>query len=134
MDFVEFPIEFYSVVPNVSAELRAEAENRLLDLASGHTDMVGAAIAIESPAENPTMENEPIVYRARIVVYSRPRYISAEKQHDTVEGALKGALDAVGRQVREKRKKLGEAWKRADLPGAPGSNTPVDEDIHQESE
>lgn len=84
---------------------KEELENRLRDLASGHTDLVGAAVAVSAPGRG---EEDPFLYQVRIVVYSRPKYIAAVKKDDTVQGALKEALSAVERQVREKREKLDE--------------------------
>lgn len=91
-------------------------ENRLLSLAEGHTDLIGAAVAVRQPAR----EADPFIYEARIVVYTRPENMAAVKKDDTKEGALKAALNAIERQVREKREKLGQPWKRPDIPGSPG--------------
>jgi ribosome-associated translation inhibitor RaiA len=114
MSFIEFPIEFQSDVPNISPEIRGEVEKRLLELAGDHTGMIGAAIALTQPAQTGT----PFIFQARIVVYHRPEDIVAVKQADTVEGALKFAMDAIERQVREQRKKRGELWKRPALKDA----------------
>ncbi len=107
---VDLNIEFYSEVKTLEDQLRPEAEQRLRELAKGHHDMVGAAIAIEEPAAN---RETPFVYRARVVVYIRPENISGEEQADTPQAALKGALDAVTRQVREKRRRLRTRWKQS---------------------
>jgi hypothetical protein len=37
--------------------------------------------------------------------------VAAVEKDETIEGALSGALDAVERQVRERRTKLAEHWK-----------------------
>lgn len=111
MEIVDFPIEFHSDVPNLSPELEAEAERRLLNLRGDHSDMTGAAISVSNPAQ----EEVPYVFRVRIVVYTRPNDVVADKEDKTIEGAMKEALTAVERQIREKRKKLGEPWKRPDI-------------------
>jgi ribosome-associated translation inhibitor RaiA len=111
MDVLDFPIEFQSDVPNLNPAVQAEVERRLLDLKGDHNDMTGAAVAVSKPAQ----EDVPYVFRVRIVVYTRPNDVVGVKEDDTIEGALKSALSAVERQVREKRKKLGEPWKRPDI-------------------
>jgi ribosome-associated translation inhibitor RaiA len=115
MAALDFPIEFESEVPHFDEETKQMAENRLMKLAEGHKDMVGAAISVREPAR----EADPFLYEARVVVYARPEDIAATKQDDTLEGALKAALTAVERQIRQKREKLGEPWKRPDVPGSP---------------
>jgi ribosomal subunit interface protein len=108
MDATDFAFEFYSEVPRVSEDLKIETEHRLRKLAHGHSDMVGADVAVEPLAQR----EQSYLYRARVVVYIRPTNLAASEQGDTVEGALKGALSAVERQVREHRKKLRERWKQ----------------------
>lgn len=116
---VDLDIEFYSEVKTLEDELRPEAEKRLRELAKGHRDMVGASIAIEEPAAN---RETPYVYRARVVVFIRPENIAGEEQADTPQAALKGALDAVTRQVREKRRKMRTRWKQ---PGQDQSESSI---------
>jgi hypothetical protein len=54
----------------------------------------------------------PHRYEVRVVAYMRPEHVVAVEKQETVEGALKGALNAVERQVRELRDKLRERWKQ----------------------
>ena len=49
---------------------------------------------------------------ARVVVYIRPENIAGVAQDETAEKALRGALQAVERQVRERRDKLREPYKQ----------------------
>ncbi len=105
----EFAIEFDSRIPHIEDELRPELERRLLELARGHKDIVGASAVVEELAHN---RGTPFVYRARVVVYVRPENIAADEKADTPQAALKGAIDGVVRQVRSKREKLGKPWKR----------------------
>jgi ribosome-associated translation inhibitor RaiA len=108
MDFTEFPIEYHTDVPVLPEKLQDEIERRLLDLAGDRTDLKGASVAVSQPAER----DIPFIYQARILVYMRPDEVIATETEETLEGAIKGALNAVERQVREKRKKLKETWKR----------------------
>jgi ribosome-associated translation inhibitor RaiA len=104
----DFEIEFYSEIDPLEEGIIEEADRRLRKLATGNTDITGASLAVEVAAQ---AEN-PFLYRVRVVVYTRPENVSAEEQSDTVRGALKGALSALERQVRERRDKLGKPWER----------------------
>jgi ribosome-associated translation inhibitor RaiA len=116
-DKPDFPIEYHTEIPLLSVELQEEIETRLIKLAEGRSDMTGAAVAVTQPAQR----DNPYIYQARILVYRRPDDVVAVEKSDTLQNAVKGALNAVERKVREERKKLGEHWKRADLPGNPGA-------------
>jgi hypothetical protein len=118
-DFI--PIEYQIDIPNWENVYKNDIEKRLYDLAADHNDITGAAVALTEQAKDAT----PHMMEARVLIYCRPENIVGREKADTVEGALNGALKAAERQVWEKRKKLGQPWKRADLPGAPGSNTDV---------
>jgi ribosome-associated translation inhibitor RaiA len=106
----DFHFEFHSKVPYLALELRAEAEHRLRELAADHTDLIGAAAAVEELSQDQT----PHCYRARVVVYIRPENIVAEAQGESLEGTLKEALAAIERQVRQRREKLDKQWERPD--------------------
>jgi hypothetical protein len=108
VDLPDFDFEFYSEVPDPDDVLRAEALNRLLELAEGHDDIIGASVALEEL----TGETTPHHYQARVVAFVRPDNFAALEEAETARGALKGALTAVERQVRESREKLRETWKR----------------------
>ena len=108
MDNPNFDFEFYSQVPNLSDDLRLELQDRLEKLAGRKRDMIGASVAIERIAHGETA----YFYQARIVAYIKPENIVAVEKGDNIETALKGALDAVERQVRKRREKFGEPWKR----------------------
>ncbi len=107
----KFPIEMEIETPYMTDQLREEVEERLHSLAKGHTDLIGASVTLDRPAHGET----GFLYKASIVVYMRPENVYASEKQETGEGALKGALDAVERQVREIRNKLGKPWKRPDL-------------------
>lgn len=99
-------------------ELYTEAEERLRSLAANHSDMTGAAISIRRP----TAGEAAFLHEVTVVVYGRPDHIAATEKEATPHQALRGALDAVERQIRERRKKLKQRWKQ---PG----NLPVEKEI-----
>ena len=110
MNELDFTIEFNSDLEDVSFEERLflEADSRLRALAKGHTDITGAAVTIRKPAEAQTAP----LFLATVVAYVRPANVVGKEKQDNAIGALKGALDAVERQVRDKRDKLRESWKQ----------------------
>lgn len=116
MGSADFNVDYDSEVQDLTDSLKAEVEERLRDLASEDTDIVGAAVAVTASGKG---VEEPCFYQARIVVHGRPTDIAAVKQDESVLVALREALEAVERQAREKREKLGAPWKRHDLPGNP---------------
>ena len=115
MGSADFYVDYDSEVEEFTEDLKAEVEQRLRDLASEDTDLVGSAVAVTAPGKGV----QPFLYQARVVVYARPEDIAAVKQDESVSVALRDALAAVERQIREKREKLGAPWKRHDLPGNP---------------
>lgn len=117
----KFDYEFQNKLGDIGdmeEKLDAEVDTRLRKLTKGHTDMTGASVIMENVDKE---AQTPYLYRARIVLYTRPEYIAADQEADTALGALKAALDAVERQVREKRDKLRETWKQ---PGVDSTNNP----------
>ncbi|MGD2163742.1 MAG: HPF/RaiA family ribosome-associated protein [Anaerolineales bacterium] len=111
MTQLNLPVEFHVDRDQSADDLEREAKQRLQKLSQGHSDMTGASISIERQAHGET----PHLYRARVTVYVRPKNIHAQEKHESMHIALKGALDAVERQIREKREKRGETWKREDI-------------------
>lgn len=105
MEFVDLPIELQSDVndPQYEYDFFAEAETRLKDLAADHNDITGAAITIEKPAEG---RETPPLFEAKVVAYVRPNQVVGNEKAPDPMIALKEALDAVERQVREKRERL----------------------------
>jgi len=100
----DFDFEFYSEIPNLDAALRTEAESHIRELTAGHTDITGASVAVEEL----TGDSTPHRYEARVLVYVRPDNVVAVEKGETAEVAVKGALDAAERQIRELRDKLRE--------------------------
>lgn len=111
----DFHFEFSLQGETADRELRPYAEERLRELAEGHNDMIGAAVSVEEE----TAANTPHVYRARIVAYMRPDNVVAVEKDESDMQALKGALDAVERQIRSKREKLDKPWDRPATPQPP---------------
>lgn len=97
-----FTFEFYSDIEHLNESLSTEAENRLRKLTKGHTDLTGASVAIKRVAHGET----PHGFEARVVAYTRPENIAAVEKETSPDLALKHALTAVERQIREKRDRL----------------------------
>jgi ribosome-associated translation inhibitor RaiA len=108
MGRLDFHLEFQTEVEFVEDALLDEAAVRLRELAQGHNDMIGASVALEEL----TGAETPYAYRVRVVAYIKPNNVVAVEKGETLELALKGAVDAVERQVRELREKFGEPWER----------------------
>lgn len=103
MDQPDMPIELKTDITDEDLDFYVMIEDRLRDLAEGHTDITGAAATIEQPAQGRETNH---IFEASIVVYVRPNNVSATEKDSNPELALKGALDAVERQIRDQRKKL----------------------------
>ena len=104
MGSADFYIDYNIEVSTVGDEFKRETERRLQELASSHSDMVGAAVALEKVADTQTYD----MHRIRIVVYKRPQDINVAKQDPNPMVALSAALDALEEQVRESREKLAQ--------------------------
>jgi len=116
MEELDFHVEFQSDVEHLDDALIWEAQRRLRELAQGQTDMIGAAVAVRALAGQETAH----VFQARVVAYIRPDNVVAVEKGNAPETALKGALDAVERQVREMRDKLRKTWQQPpDIPDIP---------------
>ena len=100
----DFYIDYNIDVPGVKDEFRRETEQHLRELASSHSDIVGAAVSLEKAADTQTYD----VYRVRVLVYKRPQDIVVTKQDPNPMVALREALNALEEQVRTSREKLAE--------------------------
>ena len=100
----DFYIDYNIEVTDVSDEFKRETEHRLRELASDHSDMIGAAVALERVADTQSYD----LYRVRIIVYKRPQDIVVSKQEEDPMVSLKDALDALEAQVRSSREKLAQ--------------------------
>ena len=110
MDAPEFPIEINSESEAYTPDLQEKTFERLEQLKGDHTDMVGAAVTV-----NEIAKGEDARFEFKVVVYTRPDRVVASEKSNNIRTAMKGALDAMERQIREKREKLKEHWKRPDL-------------------
>jgi ribosome-associated translation inhibitor RaiA len=100
----DFYIDYNIEVADVDDAFKRETEHQLRELASSHSDMIGAAVALEKVADTVTYD----VYRVRIIVYKRPQDIVVTKQDPDPMVALRDALDALEGQVRGSREKLAQ--------------------------
>lgn len=102
----------------VEYDLFVQAETQLKKLARGHSDITGAAVNVRRPAHG---ETTPL-FEVTVVVYGRPDHIAATQKKSEPSLALSAALDAVERQIRERRDKLKKHWQQ---PG----NTAAEQEI-----
>jgi ribosome-associated translation inhibitor RaiA len=100
----DFYIDYNIEVPEAGDEFKRESEQRLRELAGSHTDMVGAAVALEKTVDTQSYD----VYRVRIVVYMRPQDVAVSKEEADPMVALREALDTLDSQVRTAREKLAQ--------------------------
>lgn len=100
----DFYIDYNVDVPDVNDKFKRETEQQLGKLAASHSDMVGAAVALEKVADTQTYD----VYRVRILIYKRPQDIVVTKQDADPMIALRDALDSLEKQIRGSREKLAE--------------------------
>lgn len=121
-DFMDMPIELNSegLSQEKEGELYAIAEDELRKLTKNHQDITGAAIHIKQPAKS----NTDFIYDARVVAYVRPENVFASEKHNDPASALRGALDAVARQIREKRERM-----RQDKASPDEMFIPLDDEI-----
>ena len=103
MNNPDFDFEFYTKVKDPEDTMRMEAVERLMTLAEGHRDMIGASVRVEPIAVG---EEPAHLYEARVVAYTKPNHIAAREKDEIPMIALKNALSAAERQVREKREKM----------------------------
>ena len=104
MEATGFTIEYHTETYELTDSLRAKVEQRLEKLARGHRDMTGASLAVQMVSGT----NRHHEYKVRLVLYHKPDNIVAIREADTVSNALLEALDAVERQVRERRERQRE--------------------------
>ena len=104
MDNVNFPVEFNNEADDIKKsehELYALAVERLSKVADGHTDISGAVVNLKKPAQG---RGTDYIHEVTIVVYMGTDKIASTENGEQLRGTLDGALDALERQVRERRK------------------------------
>src|ERR1051325_4200661 len=100
----DFYFDYNIEVSDVGEEFKREIEQQLGELARGHTDMIGAAVALEKTVDTQSYD----LYRVRILIYKRPQDIVVSKQDANPMVALRDALGTLERQIRESREKLAQ--------------------------
>ncbi|MFP3853444.1 MAG: HPF/RaiA family ribosome-associated protein [Anaerolineales bacterium] len=106
----EFPIEIHSESDALTPTLIDKIMQRLEEIKGDHTDMVGAAVNVREIAKG-----EDSRFEFKVIAYTRPDQTVASEKSNNIRTAMNGALDALERQIRDKREKLKEHWKRPDL-------------------
>ena len=104
MDRANLPIEFNNEIDDVKKsenEFYTLAVDRLSKLAEGHNDISGGVVNLKQPAKG---HQTPYIYEVMSVVYMGSDHIAATEKGELLQSTLDGALDAVERQVRERRK------------------------------
>jgi ribosome-associated translation inhibitor RaiA len=104
MDKANFPIEFNNEIDDVKKsenEFFSLAADRLSTLAQGHNDISGGMVNFKQPAKE---HQTAYIYEVTIVVYMGSDHIAATQKGEQFQSTLDGALDAVERQVHERRK------------------------------
>jgi len=104
MDSADFPIEFNNEIDDVKKsenEFYTLAVNRLSKLSEGHNDISGAAVNFKQPAKE---HQTSYISEVTIIVYMGSDHIAATEKGEQFQSTLDGALGAVERQVRERRK------------------------------
>ncbi len=103
MDKVNFPIEFNNEMDDVKKSENQNytlAVDRLSKLAKGYNDISGAIVNFKQPAKE---HQTAYINEVTIVVYMGADHIAATEKGEQFQATLNGALDAVERQVRERR-------------------------------
>lgn len=104
MDKLNFPIEFNNEIDDVKKsenEFYTLAVDRLSKLAEGNNDISGAIVNLKQPAKE---HQTAYINEVTIVVYMGSEHIAATEKGEQFEATLDGSLDAIERQVRERRK------------------------------
>jgi ribosome-associated translation inhibitor RaiA len=104
MDSENFPIEFNNEIDDVKKsenEFYTLAVDRISKLAEGHNDISGAAVNFKQPAKE---HQTSYISEVTIVIYMGSDHIAATEKGEQFQSTLDGALSAVERQVRERRK------------------------------
>ena len=104
MNQKDFTFEFHSEMAQPDDQLRVDAERELRSLTRGHSDLIGASVAVEEL----TGAETPFCYEARVMIYARPENIVAVDKGADAQTALSNALSAAERQMRETRERLRE--------------------------
>ncbi|MFT5195021.1 MAG: ribosome-associated translation inhibitor RaiA [Cellvibrionaceae bacterium] len=103
MDTVNFPIDFNNEFDDVKQsknKFYTLAVDRLNKLAEGHNDISSAVVNFKEPSNG---HETSYIHEVTIVVNMGSNHIAATEKREQFQATLDGALDAVERQVRERR-------------------------------
>jgi ribosome-associated translation inhibitor RaiA len=103
MDKTNFPIEFNNEIDDVKKsenKYYTLAVDQLSKLANGYNDISGALVNFKQPARE---HQTDYINEVTVVVYMGSDNIAATEKGEQFQATLKGALNAVERQVRERR-------------------------------
>ncbi len=98
MEKATFPVEFHNEIDDVKKsenELYTLAVDRLSKMTEGHNDISGGVVNLKQPVS--------YMYEVTIVVYMGSDDIAATEKGESIHSTLNGALDAVERQIHERR-------------------------------
>jgi len=104
MNNANFTIEFNNEIDDVKKsenEFYTLAVDRINNLAEGHFDISGGMVNFKKPAKE---HQTAYIYEITIVLYMGSDHIAATEKGEHIQATLDGALDAVERQVHERRK------------------------------
>ena len=104
MGEANFPIEFNNEVDDMKKsenEFYSLAADQLSRLAEGHNDISGAVVNLKQPAKE---HETSYISEVTIIVHLGSDHITATKKGEQFRATLSSALDAVDRQVHERRK------------------------------
>ncbi len=104
MEHSNFYVDFNIEVPNTDEAFALEAERELQALTAQHSDLIGAAVSLESIVEGETQ----YLYQVRIVVYIRPQNMAVVKKNASPMEALRDALNAIKEMVRSSRENMAD--------------------------
>jgi hypothetical protein len=104
-------VQFQTEV-QLSAILQQEAERRLANLIENRNDLFGAKICINPTGESPSQQQ---MFQVQVIVYALSGDFVSMKKADTVQVALRRALDAIEHQVHHQRGNHNEQWKRREI-------------------
>ena len=104
MNKVNFPIEFNNEIDEIKKsenEYYTLAVDGLSELAGEHNDISGGLVNFKQPAQG---RQTSYIYEVTIIVYMMDtNQIAATEKGKQFQATLYGALDAVERQVHERR-------------------------------
>jgi ribosome-associated translation inhibitor RaiA len=103
MDKTNFTIEFNNEIDEIKKsenEYYTLAVDRLNKLAKGHNDISGAVVNLKQPAKE---HQTAYINEVTIVVYMGSDHIAATEKGEQINSTLNGALNAVERQIHERR-------------------------------